>query len=196
MAVSSAVMMGAGLATSAAGAYSSAKGQQAQMEYQAAMGKLNAAMADSDASLLELNAKISDTQGQMAIQTGQREEQRLRLGSAQLKSKQRAGFAASGIDLGVGSTARVLATTDYMTEVDAGEIRANAARAAFGYKVQETNQKFAAMSARAQSVNYQAGSAFSAATASGISPLASAGGSLLGGSGQVAQSWYMMNKKT
>jgi hypothetical protein len=194
MAVSSVVMMGAGMATSAAGAYSSAQGQKAQMEYQAAMGTLNAAMAESDASLLELNASISETQAKMAIQQGQREEQKLRLGTAQLKGKQRVGFAANGVDLGVGSAARVLGTTDYMTEVDAGEIRANAARAAFGYKVQATNQKFGAMSARAQSTNYKAGSAFSTATASGISPLASAGGSLLGGSGQVAQSWYMMNK--
>lgn len=180
--------------TSAAGASASASGQRSQLEYQAAMGKLNAAMAESDASLLEMNASITKTQGQIAIQQGQREEQRLRLGSAQVKGTQRAGFAANGVDLGVGSAARVLATTDYMTEVDAGEIRANAARAAFGYKVQEANQKFAAMSARAQGFNYTAGSAFASATASGISPMASGVTSLLGSSGQVAQAWYMQKK--
>lgn len=190
MAVSSVVMMGAGMASSAIGAYSSAKGQQSQMCYQAAIGTINAAMAESDASLLELNAAISDTQGKMAIASGQREEQNLRLKSGQLKSRQRASLAASGVDLGVGSAAKVLATTDYMTEVDAGEIRANAARAAFGYKVQETNQKFAAMGARTQGVNYQAGSAFASASASAISPMGSAVTSLLGNAGSVSGSVY------
>lgn len=190
MAVSSVVMMGAGMASSAIGSYSSAKGQQSQMQYQAAMGTLNAAMAESDASLLELNASISDTQAKMAIASGQREEQNLRLKSGQLKGRQRASLAASGVDLGVGSAAKVLATTDYMTEVDAGEIRANAARAAFGYKVQQTNQKFAAMSARTQGVNYQAGSAFASASASGISPMGAVTTSLLGSAGSVAPSVY------
>jgi hypothetical protein len=190
MAVSSVVMMGAGMASSAIGAYSSAQGQKSQMQYQAAMGTLNAAMAESDASLLELNASISETQGRMAIAQGQREEQKLRLGSAQLKSRQRTSIAANGVDLGVGSAARVLASTDYMTEVDAGEVRANAARAAFGYKVQGVNQKAAAMSARTQGVNYSAGSAFAAATASGISPLSAAAGSLLGNAGSAAPSVY------
>lgn len=195
MAVSSVVMMGAGMASSAIGSYSSASSQKAQLQYQAAMGKLNAAMAESDASILELNASISETQADMAINQGQREEQKLRLGSAQLKGRQRASFAASGVDLGVGSTARVLATTDYMTEVDASEVRANAARAAFGYKVQSVNQKFAAMSARAQGTSYSAGSAFATAGAGGISPMGSAMTSLMGNAGAVSQSWYMMNKK-
>ena len=190
MAISSVVMMGAGMATSAVGSYYSAQGTKTQLEYQAAMGKLNAAMAESDASLLELNASISDTQGKMAIAQGQREEQKLRLGSAQLKGRQRAALAANGVDLGVGSAARVLATTDYMTEVDAGEIRANAARAAFGYQVQGVNQRYGAMAARTQGVNYKAGSAFATASASGISPLASAAGSLLGSAGSVAPSVY------
>lgn len=190
MAVSSVVMMGAGMATSAIGASASASGQKTQLQYQAAMGKLNAAMAESDASLLELNASISDTQADQAIAMGQREQQKLRMGAAQLKGRQRTSLAANGVDLGVGSAARVLATTDYMTEVDAGEIRANAARAAFGYKVQQVNQKAAAMSARAQGVNYSAGSAFAAASASGISPLAAGMGSLLGSAGSVAPSVY------
>lgn len=190
MAVSSVVMMGAGMASSAIGASSAASGQKSQLQYQAAIGSINAAMAESDASLLELNASISDTQGQMAIGMGQREEQKLRLGSAQLKSRQRTALAANGVDMGVGSAARVLATTDYMTEVDAGEIRANAARAAFGYKVQAVNQKAGAMAARVQGSNYTAGSAFASASASGISPLASGVGSLLGSAGSVAPSVY------
>lgn len=194
MGVSSVVMMGAGMASSAVGSYYSAQSSAAQMQYQAAMGQLNAAMAEADASLLDMNASISNTQGQMAIAQGQREEQKLRLQSGQLKGKQRTALAANGVDLGVGSAARVLATTDYMTEVDVGEIRANAARAAFGYQIQGTNQKFAAMSARAQSTNYKSGSAFAMATAGGISPMASAATSLLGGAGSVSQSWYMMNK--
>lgn len=188
------LLMGLGTVTSTYGAYTSSKNSQSQMLYDAALGKLNAAMADSDASLLEMNASVSESQARMAIQIGQREEQQLRLQTALLKGRQRTAFAASGVDLGVGSTARVLASTDYMREVDASEIRANAARQAFGYRVQSTNQKFAAMSAKAQGTQYRAGSAFQTVTASGISPMGVAGTSLLSNAGQVASSWYMMKQ--
>lgn len=195
MAVSSVVMMGAGAVGSAAGARSSAASQKAQLEYNAAIGKLNAAMAESDASLLELNASISESQARMALQIGQREEQQLRLQSAQLKGRQRAAFAANGVDLGVGSTARVLASTDYMTEVDASVVRANAARQAFGYRVQAVNQKFSAMTAKAQGTSYRAGSAFASVGAAGISPAAAAGTSLLGSASAVAPSVYSMGRQ-
>lgn len=194
MASTSAVMMVSGAVTSAYGASTAASGQASQLQYQAAIGQLNAAMAESDASLLELNASISESQARMQLQIGQREEQQLRLRSGQLKSRQRTAMAASGVDLSVGSAARVLASTDYMTEVDAGEIRANAARAAFGYRVQGVNQKFAAMSARAQGANYEAGSAFASVSASGISPLGSATTSLLGSASQVGPQIYNTGK--
>jgi len=192
--VAPAVTSVAGAFSSAAGAAASAAGVRAQSMYTAALGKLNEAMAQSDASLLELNASISEQQARMAIQVGHREEQQLRLQSAQIEGKQRVGFAASGVDLGVGSAARVLATTDYMTEVDAYEIRANAARAAFGYKVQATNQKFAALSARSQGMTYAAGSAFASAGAAGISPLASAAGSLLSSASRIGPQVYGAGK--
>jgi len=187
-------VQGIGLITSAIGSYYAAEGQKAQQQYQSAIGILNAALAESDATLLDLNASISETQARFALMQGQREEQKVRLRTAQIKSTQRTAMAANGVDLGVGSAARVLASTDYMGELDAGQVRANAALQAFGYRVQATNQKFAAMSARTQGVNYRAGSAFAAASASGISPIAAATSTLIGGAGQVAQNWYRLNQ--
>jgi hypothetical protein len=187
-------MMAAGAVNSAVGAYYSAKSQQAQQQYQAAIGQVNASLAESDATLLDLNSSISESQGRLTLMAGQREEQSVRLRTAQLKGTQRASLAASGVDLGEGSAARVLATTDYMGEVDARTVQANAARSAFGYQVQANNQKFAAMSARVQGANYTAGSAFATANANTINPAASATTSLIGSAGQVATSWYMTHR--
>lgn len=194
MAVSAAVVAVGGAANSAIGAYGSASGQKASLQYQAAMGSVNAALARSDASLLDVNAGLSETQARMAIMQGQREEQQMRLRTAQIKGTQRAAMAANGVDLGEGSSSRILATTDYMGEIDVGTIRANAARTAFGYRIQAANQKFAAMSARVQGANYTAGSAFASANAAGISPFASGMSSLMTSAASYGPQVYGMGK--
>ncbi len=162
MALSSTIMQGAGAVTSSFGAYSSAQGQRTAL-------RLDAEMAD-------LNAGLADEQARSALYQGQKEEQSSRLQTARLKSSQRASFAANGVDLTQGSPANVLTSTDYIGEIDANMIQANAVRAAWGARTEATSLRSGARTARA--------------TASAISPFGAGATSLLGGAASVASSWY------
>lgn len=163
---SSPYLMGASMLSSAVGAYQSAASQKSALQFQAQM-------ADQNARLAELGA-------QFELMRGQKEKQRSRLKTAQLKSAQRTAMAANGIDLGEGTAVDILTTTDVMGEEDANVIEANAIRSAWGYRTQSGNARAEADVGRA--------------TARGINPYASAGASLLGGAGKVASSWYSATK--
>jgi DNA gyrase/topoisomerase IV subunit A len=166
MALSSTIMQGAGVVTSAYGAYSSAKGQRQAL-------RLDAEMAD-------LNAELADEQARSALYQGEKEEQSSRLQTARLKSTQRAAYAANGVDLTQGSPANVLTSTDYIGEIDANTIQANAVRAAWGNRAEATSLRSKANTARS--------------TASAISPFTAGATSLLGGAASVASSWYKSTK--
>lgn len=170
----SAYMPAVSLATQAAGAASSTVGSY----YSARTSKTN---LELQSSLADTNAKIAELGAQSALMQGEREEQKSRLQTAQLKSTQRTAMAANGIDLGEGSAAQVLTSTDMMGEIDASTIKANAARSAWGYRTQAVNEKNQATMSRA--------------AASAISPGGSAFSSLLGGAGGVASSWYQFKKE-
>lgn len=157
--------MAAGAGLKAIGAYGDAKSQKSSLNFQA--------------NLDDLNAHQSELSAQSALAQGQMQEQSSDLRTANLKSTQRAGLAASGVDLGVGSAANILTSTDVMGQIDANTIAANAVRSAWGYRTQATNQQNDALMKRAG--------------ASAISPLTSAATSLLGSAGSVAQSWYSKN---
>ena len=166
MAFASTAMMAAGAASSTVGAYFGAKNQKQALQYQA--------------NIAEINAGIADRAAESEIPKGQREEQSVRLKGAQVKSAQRVGYAANGIDLGSETATRVLTSTDLMTEVDANQVQANAIASAWGHKLQATGMRNEALVDRA--------------TAQGINPTAQALSTLLTQSGQVAGSWYTMNK--
>lgn len=165
-AATSLALMAAGAASNTVGSYYSARGQQSALRFQADI-------ADTNARLAELSA-------QSELVRGQREEQASRLRTAQLKSSQRVAMAANGIDLGQGTAAEVLTSTDYMGEVDANTIAANAVRQAWGY--------------RTQGMNYQNEALMKRATASSISPGMSAATTLLSEAGRVYSAWYGMSK--
>lgn len=145
-------LQGAGAVNSAVGAYYSAGAQK---------------------SALNLRADLDENAAQMALVAGQRDEQRSRLGTAQVKGTQRAAMAANGVDLGSDTPNRILTSTDLVGEVDAQTIHSNALRSAWGYRVQGAQDR---------------------AAAGAISPASSALTSLLGSSGRVAESWYSFNK--
>lgn len=159
------VMQIGGALTGAIGSYYTAKGNQTTLRYQAEI-------ADSNARIAELGA-------QSELMRGQREEQRTRLGTAQLKSRQRASIAANGIDLGSDSAVNVLTTTDVMGEIDADTVAANAVRSAWGYRMNGVNLKNETLMKRA--------------SASGINPRSEAFNTLLGSAGHVAASWYSLS---
>lgn len=160
------MLQGGGALTSAIGAYSSAQSQKSAMGYQAGIDDINAKQA-------ELSAQQELYKGNAAVaQVTQR--------AGQIKSSQRASMAANGIDLGTGSAAEVLTSTDIMKEQDTNTLTANAVRAAWGYRTQATNFQNDALMKRAG--------------ADSIDPLLSGATSLLGSAGSIANNWYNMNK--
>jgi hypothetical protein len=157
----------------AGGAVASALGAFMAISAQKADLRARADIADINASAAELAARG-------ALFAGQREEQRSRLATAGLKSAQKTAFAANGVDLGEGSAARTLTSTDVMGEIDANTIAANAVRSAWGYRTQAVNYTNEAVRARSQ--------------AGALSPTTAAATSLLTSGGTIAQSWYSLNK--
>lgn len=165
-AATSLALMAAGAASNTIGSFYSAKGQQSALRYQA--------------DIADTNARIAELGAQSELIRGQREEQASRLRTAQLKSGQRVAMAANGIDLGEGSARDILTSTDYMGEVDANTIAANALGQAWGY--------------RTQGMNFQNDARMARANASAISPGMAAATTLLGEAGRVASTWYAMDK--
>lgn len=159
-------LQGLGVLSSANAARSNAEASKTQLDFQA--------------NLADINARISESQAQQTLLAGQREEQKSRIATANLKGSQRASLAANGVDLGVGSAAQILTSTDVMGEIDANTIQANAIKSAWGYRTQGANQKAQATSSRA--------------AAGAISPDSAFTSTLIGGAGQVASSWYQFNK--
>jgi hypothetical protein len=155
-----------GLGTSGMAAKNNAASQQVTMNGQA--------------DVADINARLAETAAESVILSGQREEQKSRLSTAQLKGTQRAALAANGVDLGVGSAENILTTTDVMGEIDANTIQRNAISQAWGYKVQAVNEQSKARSLRAGS--------------SAINPDSAMASTLIGGAGSVASSWYQMGK--
>jgi len=129
--------------------------------------------AGAQRSALELQADLAEVSAKSTMLAGEREQQRSRLNTAQVKGAQRAAMAANGVDLSSGTANRVLTSTDLVGEVDAQTIAANALRTAWGYRTQGAQSR---------------------ATAGAISPGMSALTTLMGGASQVAGSWYTMNK--
>jgi hypothetical protein len=153
------------IAAAVASAASSYK--NAQAEKQAA--KYQAQVAGN-------NAKAAEQQAVDALQRGDMASQQVRRKYDQLGGTQRAAMAARGLDIGEGSALSILEDTAYFGELDQRTVRANAAREAWGYRVQGSN--------------FQANSMFLQSQSDNTNPLMSAGLSLLGSSGQVAGKWY------
>lgn len=127
-----AVMTAIALGSLAVGAYQSYRSGQAAKKG----GEAGQAAANSQADLSDYNALIAEAQGTDAIARGAQEEARFRAGVRGMVGTQRAGLAAGGVDVGFGSAVDVQADTVFMGELDALQIKTNAAREAWGYRVQ------------------------------------------------------------
>lgn len=155
---------GAGM--SATAAYTQASNQRAALLAQSQVEANNA-------TLDIWQADDSVTRGQTAASIAE-------LKGGQVKGAQRAGFAANGVDLGGGSAQNVMNSSEFMNAVDVSTLQNNAAREAWGYKMQ-------AAAATQRSVAAKSG-------ADGISPWLAAGTSLLTSATSVASKWYSMNR--
>lgn len=159
-------LQGAGAASSTVGAYFASLGQKTAL--------------NSAAGVADINAGISEQAAQSTILAGQREEQKQKMATANLKGSQKASIAANGIDLGSQSAVAALTSTDVLGEADANTIAANAVRSAFGYRTQATNYKNDALIKRSQ--------------ASSVSPWMAAGTSLLTSAASIGSNYYTMKK--
>lgn len=160
-------MQAAGAVSSTVGSFFSSQGQKSALKSQAAIA--------------DINAKLAELTAQSATRSGQLEEQKTRLATANLKGKQRAAMGANGVDLGSDSAVNILTTTDTMGEIDANTVAANAARAAWGHRVQGMNYTNEAIGARA--------------TAKSINPMMAAGTTALTSFGNVGMSAYKLGKE-
>jgi hypothetical protein len=160
-------MKGAGATNSVIGGFYGAASQKSSLEL----------AADLD----EINARISERAAQGELLRGEREYQASRLRAAALKSRQRVAMAANGIDLSEGTAVNVLASTDYIGEVDANEIRANAVKAAWGYRTQAANSMNSSTVRRA--------------SASGINPTMTAFSNALVAGADLATSYRGLKEK-
>ena len=124
--ISSTTYIGAAsLAATAAGAAAQAAAQRQAATYQAAV-------AQNNAKLAEANAKYTEGVGDTKVAAKQEQ-------TSQMLGAERAGLAASGIELDSGSALRLQEDTTRLGAIDAGTIRANAARDAYGFRTQGVN---------------------------------------------------------
>lgn len=157
---------GAGALMSVFSTFAGASAQRAQMRFQADMA--------------DINAQVSEQAAVATLMAGQRQEQAVMLAAGKLKSSQTAAIAANGIDVGVGSAAHAIASTDLMGKIDANTVHANAVRSAWGYRTQATNFENEATMARSR--------------ADAINPTMAAASGLLTSATQLAGNWYTLNK--
>lgn len=136
---------------------------------------------DFQANIDAINAQSFENQARFEIEKGQKVEQSILLNAAKFKSKQRVGFAANGVDLGVGSAAEVLADTDTLSQMDANQARTNALLASFGF--------------RNQAIEYRNRETMARASSKSINPAMTLGLGILEGATNVASTWYNNKKK-
>lgn len=86
------------------------------------------------------NALLSRRAAADAVQRGEAEAGKAQAEGSRAIAQARASLGASGLEMTSGSALDALATTRLNTELDAQTLRANAAREAWGYKVEAHNQ--------------------------------------------------------
>lgn len=115
------------------------------------------------------NARFAEQRAREIRQAGAEEEAAHRRRVGQLRGRQRAALAASGLDLTEGSPLEILIGTELMSEIDARAIRANTAREAFAAEMDAFNFR---------------------TEASAANPFLAGAGSLLTSAPLVADRWY------
>lgn len=142
------VIAGVGMAISA---YSKWKAGKAAKE----QGEAAKRAAYKQAELIDFNAHVADLQAKDAVERGAEEESRFRTSVRGMIGSQRAGIAAGNVDVGFGSAVDVQADAAHLGELDALTIRTNAAREAWGYKVEAVDLRARAKITREEGINME-----------------------------------------
>lgn len=95
--------------------------------------------AKFQAQQFEFNMKIAELQAEDAIAQGDQEAAAHIRKARQVRGSQRAAMGASGTEVNSGSNLSVQSDTEDMGDIDAMTIKLNAARKAWGFKVDATN---------------------------------------------------------
>lgn len=110
-------------------------------------------MGAYEAQVLETNAQYSERQAQDVLAIGKEQESRHMAAVRQLIGSQRAAIGASNIDLTSGSARDVQNEASFLGELDRLTIANNAAREAWGYRVQAADLRNRAKLAKMGSLN-------------------------------------------
>lgn len=159
----------AGTAFQAVGAAQQAKATASQAKYQQKIAKNNQAIAEQKAVDAE--------------KRGEAEVLRQRRRTLALAGRQKAIFAANGVDIGSDTVDMTLQDTFNVGEADAMTIRENSKREALGY--------------RSEGMNYQAeaGLAAKRSKTAEREALWGVGGSIFDGATDVASKWYSFDRE-
>ncbi len=95
---------------------------------QVATAQANSKAAKYNAEVQRQNAILADKQAKNVLEAGQREEQKQMAITQKLVGKQKAAFAANGIDVGFGSALDTMVDTVKLGEVDRLTIRTSTYR--------------------------------------------------------------------
>lgn len=112
--------------------------------------------ANAQADLADTNAAVADRQAADAIARGAEEERRFRDTVAGIVGAQRAGFAASNVDVGSGSALLTQRDAEHLGNLDALQIRSNAEREARGFRDEGVDLRQRAVIARRTGVYAEA----------------------------------------
>lgn len=112
------------------------------------------AQGSAESRLLRTNADLARRQAEDALRRGERAAKEHEAAGRRLVGTQRTGFAAQGVELESGSALDVQADTLVQAALDANQIRANAVRESFGYRMQASD-----FEARARMARFAAGNA-------------------------------------
>ena len=151
----------AAMVAGGASAYQASEARKSAGEYDAAVARNNAQVSKWKASDAEDRATTT------AMNIGRQVNE--------TRGKQSAALAANGLDLGFGSASESLAKTDYFGLVDQKTAIENGNNETWGY--------------RQQASNYETQANWSSAKANAENPWLSAGMSMLGSAGNVADKW-------
>jgi len=175
------LMTGIALALAAASTATTVIGQVKAGNAAKRAGEAQREASESQAELADYNAAVADLQAKDAIARGAEEEARFRTQVKGAIGAQRAGLAASNVDVGFGSAVDVQADAAFLGELDALTIRTNAAREAWGYEVQAEDLRKRGEIARKEGVYFEAAGreAQSASRWGAASTVAGSAGSLL-----------------
>ncbi|GHT01477.1 hypothetical protein AGMMS50276_29560 [Synergistales bacterium] len=122
-----------------------------------AQGMAAQSSAKAQAAAAEQNARMAEEQADDAVKRGGREEHKFRRQIAIHQGQQRAGLAASGVDVDSGSAGLLQEASRNEAEEDVSVIRFNAQREAWGYQAQATDYRNQASAARASGRNAMTG---------------------------------------